>query len=95
MFVSSMSLVPLRGSDVLIWTGTISVVEIQLTRTICIGWALPIAPAGIVSVTWVPVAGTPLITDVPRLVVVTLGRAGGVGLAGAVVLVPVHFGKGD
>jgi hypothetical protein len=60
-------------------------------------WALPIAPAGMISVSCVPFAETPLTTCVPRSVVVTLGREGGVRLgvslpaAGA----PVEFGNLD
>ncbi len=45
------------------------------------GCALPMAPAGIVIVTCVPVAGTLLTTAVPRLAEVSLG---GVGRAGGV-----------
>jgi hypothetical protein len=78
--------VPNIGSFALICTGTPSAVAVQTTRTTEIAAAFPIAPAGIVRVTCVPVAATPFTTEVPRLVVVTFGFAGGVGRVPVVVL---------
>jgi hypothetical protein len=60
MLVNSISVLPMRGSVLLICTGTWRSVEIQVIRVFVIGCELPIAPAGITSVICVPVACTPL-----------------------------------
>ena len=79
MLVSSISVVPVRGSLDLISTGTFKAVEIQVVRTIVIACVLPIAPAGMVSVTCVPAAVTELMVSVPRLTVAIWIPLGGAG----------------
>jgi hypothetical protein len=96
MLVSSISVVPERGSLDLISTGTFKAVETQVVRTIAMACVLPIAPAGMVSVTSVPVAVTELMVSVPRLTVAIWIPVGGLGRAGGVppVVEPEGAGSG-
>src|SRR4249919_2472668 len=95
MFVRFIAWFPNRGSLLVIWTGTFKVVPTQLSRTLTIGAALPIAPAGMVMVVRVPVAGTPFTVFVPRSCVCTsaLFRACGVGFG--LVVAPVFTFTGN
>jgi hypothetical protein len=63
-------------------TGTFNAVEIQISRVLVIGAALPWAPAGMVIVSVVPVAANPSIVLLPKSVFETCGAfapAGGAG----------------
>ena len=67
ILVNSVVVVPVRGSDVLVMSGTFRSSAIQVSRTASMACELPMVPAGMVRVTRDPLARMPFIDCAARV----------------------------